>query len=57
MTREEEVNARLDDDLADIAVELVRALQAEPVPPAIHDLAVRLQQALAARALEDAGDT
>ncbi len=57
MTREEQVNARLDDDLADMAVELVRAIKDEPVPPAIHDLALRLQQALAARALEDAGDT
>lgn len=57
MTHDEQVTARLDDDLADMAADLIRALQNEPVPPAILDLAGRLQQALAARALEDAGDT
>ncbi|MCJ8140374.1 hypothetical protein [Falsirhodobacter halotolerans] len=56
MTREEQATARLDDDLADMAADLIRALRDESVPPAILDLAGQLQRALAARALEDAGD-
>lgn len=40
----------VDDDLQRLATDLIGALQDEPVPPAILELARRLQQALEARA-------
>lgn len=43
-------------ELDRLAAELLAAMEAEPVPPKIRDLALRLQAALAARVTDEVAE-